>query len=119
MNGKDNLVPVTMRSKEEARAISSKGGIASGKSRRKKKLFRECFDELLSGDVIDKDGTVMMGVEKMAAVYFKKGIQGDLPSAIFVRDTVGQKPVEKVVTAEVDEEALAEVERIVNGGKDD
>lgn len=40
MANEENLKPVTKRSKSEAREISIKGGVASGKSRRRKKALR-------------------------------------------------------------------------------
>jgi hypothetical protein len=40
-NGEKNLIPVTKRSKEEARQMSSKGGKASGEARRRKRDTRQ------------------------------------------------------------------------------
>lgn len=47
MNEK-NLIPVTERTKSEAREISKKGGIASGISRRKAKTTAELINKMLS-----------------------------------------------------------------------
>lgn len=52
-DGTKNLKPVTERTKEEARAISSKGGKASGIARRKKADLKKAFETLLSLDVTD------------------------------------------------------------------
>lgn len=43
-----DLIPVTQRSKEEAKELSRKGGIASGKARLRKKHGRELLRLLLS-----------------------------------------------------------------------
>ena len=43
----DNLIPVTQRTKEEAREISKKGGIASGKARLRKKHGKELVRAIL------------------------------------------------------------------------
>lgn len=51
--GTKNLKPVTERTKDEARAISSKGGKASGIARRKKADLKKAFEILLSLDVTD------------------------------------------------------------------
>ena len=51
-DGTKNLKPVTERTKEEARAISSKGGKASGIARRKN-WSKKAFETLLSLDVTD------------------------------------------------------------------
>lgn len=48
MSGKDNLISIGDRSTEEARAISAKGGVASGKSRRRKRDMKNCMEMLLS-----------------------------------------------------------------------
>jgi len=43
-----NLIPVTERSKEEARELGRRGGIASGKARLRKKRGRELLRALLA-----------------------------------------------------------------------
>lgn len=52
-DGTKNLKPVTERTKDEARVISSKGGKASGIARRKKADLKKAFEILLSLDVTD------------------------------------------------------------------
>ena len=47
MNEK-NLIPVTDRTKSEAREISSKGGKASGAARRRKRSMEQCAKFILS-----------------------------------------------------------------------
>ena len=41
-----------------------------------------------------------------------------MKSAEFMRDTAGQKPIEKVMVADVDESVINEVERMVTGETD-
>lgn len=48
MAGKDNLIPCSERSKEEARELGRKGGIASGKARLRNKHGKELVRALLS-----------------------------------------------------------------------
>lgn len=43
-----NLIPTTKRTKEEVRAISRKGGLASGKARQQKKAFRAMLKEAVA-----------------------------------------------------------------------
>lgn len=43
-DGIKNLIPVTERTEEEARAMSIAGGIASGKTRKRQKTLRELFE---------------------------------------------------------------------------
>ena len=61
-------------------------------------------------------------IDASTAILLKqltKAFRGDTAAAIFLRDTAGQKPVEKVVTAEVDPSVIDEVERMVMGSEDD
>ena len=48
MSGKDNLIPMDRRSKDEVRNIAAKGGVNSGKSRRKKRDMKNCMEMLLA-----------------------------------------------------------------------
>lgn len=53
--GEKNLIPVTMRSKEEARQISRNGGIKSGETRRKKANLRKTFEMLAQMKIAPDD----------------------------------------------------------------
>ena len=97
----------------EARENGKKGGIASGEARRRKKLLRECLEELLEKEITDKSGKTMTGAEAMAVKIFQHALQGNLKAFEVVRDTAGQKPVEKVMVAEVEQTVIDEVESIV------
>lgn len=46
-----NLIPITSRPKEEARAISAKGGIASGIAKRERKVAQEVAKMILESDI--------------------------------------------------------------------
>ena len=46
--GHENLKPIGKRTTDEAREISKKGGIASGKSRRRKKALRTALKEAMA-----------------------------------------------------------------------
>ena len=90
-----------------------KGGQKSGEARRRKKLLRECLEELLEKEITDKSGKTMTGAEAMAVKIFQQALQGNLKAFEVVRDTAGQKPVEKVMVAEVEQAVIDEVENIV------
>lgn len=97
-------------------------GIKSGETRRKKKQLREILDALLEREVgKDKDGNSITGAEAMALKAVKAAQNGDWKAWELVRDTAGQKPVEKVMVAEVEESVINEVEALVgaHGGKCD
>ena len=109
----ENLIPLNQRSEEEAREIRAKGGAASAETRRRKRLLRDCANDYLDSIIKNAKGEEKLGSEAMMAIYFKKALQGDLKSAEFIRDTSGQKPIEKVMVADVDESVINEVERMV------
>lgn len=102
-------------SAKEHREIASKGGKASVESRRKKKMLKECLSALLEQDIVDKkSGKTVSGAEAMAVAAMKAALKGDWRAWELVRDTSGQKPVDKVMVAEVDQSIIDEVEQIVS-----
>lgn len=103
------------RFKSGEKAVNSgrKGGIASGVAKRKKKMLKDCFDALLEMDYKRRDGSIHSGAESLALTVFEKAQRGDLKAFELVRDTAGQKPIEKVMVAEIDPEIIDEVEKIV------
>ena len=109
-----NAEATEFQSGEQAVKNGQKGGIASGEARRNKKLLRECLEILLEKEISDKNGNKMTGAEAMAAKVFQQALQGNLKAFEIVRDTAGQKPVEKVVISEIDTDVINEVERMVN-----
>lgn len=115
-----DLIPVTMRSKEEAKEISRRGGINSGKARRNKALLKDCINILLERKVIDEEtGKRLTGAEQLSINLFKKALEEvDTAKAAkafeVLRDTSGQKPVEKVMVAEVDQVIIDEIEAMMN-----
>ena len=110
MANEQNLKPCEYKfTQEEAK----KGGIASGESRRRKKLLRECLDELLAKEYTS-EGKTLTGSEALAVTLMKKAMKGDVKAFEVLRDTAGEKPVEKVMVAEVEQSVIDDVERMVN-----
>ena len=101
----------------EARENGKKGGIASGEARRAKKSLREAMQILMDADLTGKDGKTMTGTEAMAAKAFQAALKGDWKAWELVRDTAGQKPVERVMVADVEASVIAEVEAMVSGSE--
>lgn len=112
MANEQNLIVPTS---SEARRNGKKGGIASGEARRAKKSLREAMQILMDTDLTGKDGKTMTGTEAMAARAFQAALKGDWKAWELVRDTAGQKPVERVMVADVEPSVIAEVEAMVNG----
>lgn len=110
MANEQNLKPGGMAHKltvEEA----SKGGKASGEARRKKKLMREAFEELLEREYEASDGETLDGTSALALRVFRQAMKGDLKAFEIIRDTTGQKPVERVETVEISQETYERVAR--------
>jgi hypothetical protein len=99
-----NLIPTTKRSKEEARRISSNGGKKSGEVRRKRKALREELLALLSAGNTQKN---------ISLALIDQALNGNVKAFETIRDTIGEKPVEKVVMSEVDPNVISEVEEMV------
>lgn len=107
MAGKENLRPVS--SKDEARERGRKGGLASGESRRKRKTLKEELLLMLS------DGETQQSV---TLALIEKAMAGDTKAFEVIRDTIGEKPVDKVMIADVEPSVIAEVEAMVTGETD-
>lgn len=103
---REDLIPVTQRTKEEAKILSRKGGINSGKTRRAKKSMRESLAVLLTmpmkqGKSADLDairdfaslkGKNITVEQAMLIAQIQKALKGDTQALAFLRDTSGQKP---------------------------
>jgi hypothetical protein len=100
------------QSHEEAVKNGKKGGQNSGKARRDKKMLKDCLEILMEKNT-HIDGKNMTGFEALALSAFEKALSGDVKAMTFVRDTLGQKPVEKVMIAEVEQSVVDEVEAMV------
>ena len=109
MANEKNLVPFTSeQSHEEAVKNGRKGGIASGEAKRNRKMLRDCIDYLLEREnsmVLDADGNPMSGAEQLAYnLFFKALEEPDTAKAAkafeVLRDTAGQKPIDKVQTTQ-------------------
>lgn len=105
-NLKKNLSP------REARENGSKGGKKSVEARRNKKMLKDCLELLLERKT-DVDGRKLTGAEAIALTAFQKALGGDMKAMEFVRDTAGQKPIEKVMVADIDQSVIDEVEAMV------
>lgn len=121
MSNNSNLRPIEL-THEEATILGAKGGKASAKARREKKAMRETLNTLLTmplqkGQVNELDEIISLGDLKGANLtvqdaimlsQVRKAIKGDLRSAEFIRDTVGEKPKDTIeINKDVDETALA------------
>lgn len=110
MANEQNLRPGEYKlSQDEAK----KGGINSGKARREKRDLKRAFDALLEKEYTDAKGVKKSGAELLAMKQFESALKGDPRAFEIVRDTSGQKPIERVMIADVDQSVIDEVERAV------
>lgn len=111
-NNEQNLKPQNKRTKEEQRAIAKQGGIASGEARRQKRDLKRAIQILLETDIKGKNGEVKSGAEAIAIAQFQKALKGDTRAFEVLRDTSGQKPIEKVEQVNIDGEYLDKVNEL-------
>ena len=110
MANEQNLIPNSERTPEELRRQTRKGGIASGKARREKKMFRETLEALLGMPMKDGKDVSVDDIKSFAAIkgqnisvqeailiaQIQKAMKGDTRAAEYVRDTIGENPSVKV-----------------------
>lgn len=110
MANEQNLRPSEYKlSQEEAK----KGGIASGEARRRRRDIRLALEALLEKTYKDRAGNELSGAEIIALKQMEKALKGDTKAFEIVRDTCGQKPVDKIMYAEVEQSVIDEVEKAV------
>lgn len=113
MANEQNLIPNSERTPKQRRENAQKAGIASGEARRKKRDLKLAMQALLEADVKDKrTGEIMSGAEAIALAQYRKAMKGDTKAFEVVRDTSGQKPVEKVEQVNIDGEYLDRVNEL-------
>jgi hypothetical protein len=102
---KEDLVSIGDRTTEEQQAITTKGGIASGRVRREKKAMKDTLATLLSMPLKDGmahdigeiqsiaslNGKNITVQEAIMLAQIKKAVKGDTRAAEFVRDSSGNK----------------------------
>ena len=105
MANKQNLKPFTSeQSREKAVENGRKGGKASGESKRARKTLREELLALLSQEMKDENGNPVNTQVAMSVSLIKEAIDGNTKAFELVRDTIGEKPVDKVEQVNIDME---------------
>lgn len=110
-DGYKNLIPANKRSKDEVRKIGQKGGKKSGEVRRMRKSLREQLLILL--ETCDTQDSICLAL-------IDKALEGDTNAFKVIRDTIGEKPIDKVcmTTANVNlNESYREVKAIMEAQK--
>lgn len=103
---------------ETAAIAGAKGGTVTGERDRARKTLRAELEALLQTHPIDKKtnepskNTVQ---EAIVLALAQKAIKGDTKAFEIIRDTIGEKPAERITLAEIDPATIEEVERMVTG----
>ena len=95
----EHLVKNSDLTPQERKEKAHKAGVASGKARQEKKRLQESLRKLLVGNYTIKNGDIistLQGYDAVATSMILQAISGNVKAATFVRDTIGEKPVEVV-----------------------
>ena len=125
-----NLAP--FRSNDErSKQAQRNGGLKSGDARRRKRQMRELANIILQmpmkngklsdvssveemQDAIKAEGLNLTVQEMALFSAAAKGAAGDIEAMRFVRDTAGQKPIERIEETDT-EKASAEIDAMIRG----
>ena len=119
MANENNLIPI--RTKSEAREKGYNGGKASGEARRERKAMKEQLKLLLSlpmeNDAVrEQIKSFGIGDEEidnqmaMTIALYKEAIQGNTKAYELIRDTIGEKPINKIELTKNTDEAIKDME---------
>lgn len=111
----ENLIPMSQRSPSEVRTMAANGGRKSGESRRARKTLKEELLALLS------DGDIQ---ERISLALIDEALNGNKAGSVtkafeVIRDSIGERPTEKIMIADVDQSVINEVENMVNGNDEE
>ena len=111
-NSRKNLIPITSKT---ARELGRRGAEVSNAVQKRAKTFAEELRILLEAEIVNGKGDKVTTRKAISTALVKKAIQGDKGAYEQIRDTVGEKPTEKVeqvvITPEVDFDKLAELRK--------
>lgn len=110
MANEQNLRKLTTK---EAREIGKKGGIASGKVRKEKKMLKDLLEDALAKGTETNNEYV-----NITLAIIREAKKGNVKAYEVIRDTLGQKPVEKVEVSKNTDETILEVEKYLNSKKE-
>ena len=87
MSNEQNLIPNSERTPSELREMARNGGLASGEARRKRKTLKEELLLMLEDEEVQKSVTIAL---------INQAQKGNVKAYEMIRDTIEEKPVEKV-----------------------
>ena len=101
---------------ETAAIAGRKGAIKSAETKRARKTLRAELEALLETHPKDpKTGeeTEKSMQEAITLALVKRALKGDTKAYEVIRDTIGEKPTEKIALAEIDQDTIDAVEKMV------
>lgn len=101
-----NLTPNTKRTPKERQELAKKAGKASAKKRQEQKTLKEELLLLLAEGDTQK---------KISLALIQKALQGDTKAFEVIRDSTGQKCVEKVEISQTVDDSIKEIEKYMKG----
>lgn len=103
-------------SREERSEIARKGAMACNIKKKEKKTMKETVDYIMSKMTKNDDGEEITIQEAIIVSMALSAMDGNVKAATFLRDTKGEKPIEKVEFKPT-EESIKEVEKLIEDGK--
>lgn len=117
----------TAEEKQRAAKAGRKGGLKRAEKEKERKTMAQDFGTIANlilsknrkgmlEDVTyftDAAGANLTAQQKACLAIAIKAMNGDVAALTLWRDTMGQKPIEKIVTSEIPAEEIEEVESIV------
>ena len=121
--GHENLIPANLRTKEELREITRKGGIKSGETRRRKKMMADIvkhqvyemeLPEVLARSLQEQgiDANEWNHANVMVRSMIARAESGDVSAYNTILAMLGEKPKEKV---EMDASMCMKIEYVSSG----
>lgn len=121
MANEQNLVPINKRAKNEQREIRIKAGRASGAARRRRKTMKDDLKAMLVQKTRKEDGTESTMQQDITLALLEAALKGDVKAYLAIRDTIGEKPAEKVEanvksrTQPLDAERIRQIKAFLDG----
>lgn len=102
---------------DTAAIAGAKGAAASAETKRARKTIRAELEALLVKHPVDKKGNEsdLSYQSAIIVALIKKALTGDTKAFEIIRDTIGEKPAERISLAQIDQETIDKVEKMVMG----
>ena len=103
---------------ERQREISRKAGKRSQELRKQRKTLKEELERLLCEEVTSRNGEKMQANVAISASMINQAMKGNVKAYAIIRDTIGEKPVERVIVNIPDPDIIKNVESALFGSDD-